>query len=75
MAFWIQCVIGVLSLGVGVLFIVFRKRIAARNARRFRERFGIVGEPVAQLSLPIGSTLSGVILLFIGVISLVRAFT
>ena len=71
---WYQLVPGVLAIGLGVVFFMYRAQLAEWNAKRVREMFGIVGESLSRFSHPFGIVLSGVIFLVLGVIAVVQSF-
>ena len=62
----------VVTVGGGIVVLVFRVRIAAWNAKANRDSFGGFGERVAKNSTPGWVAIIGVGLILVGVISLLR---
>lgn len=66
---------GAIAIVVGIVLIVFRKSIAAINARVQREAMGKVGEQVASSSTPLWVAVPGIVFIAIGVFAIFFAFS
>ena len=72
----LAAVLGILfaavTVGGGIVVLVFRTRIAAWNAQANRDSFGAFGERVAKNSTPAWVTIVGIGLILVGVVTLLR---